>query len=58
MIKLTGYNLSQSFSSAKIGDVIVDVISSNENYVILKSPPMEPGFYNITIKAGTLGNIK
>jgi hypothetical protein len=57
MIKLTGYNLPRSFSVI-IGDVIVDVISSNENYVIFKSPPMEPGFYNITIKAEILGNFK
>lgn len=42
----------------KIGDKIVNVISSNDTSIVFKSPKMNPGLYNLIISSNQLGYVK
>ncbi len=57
LITVSGTNLPTSSPVVKFGDQMVAVVSSTSSKLVLKSPALKPGIYNLNI-IGPLGNAR
>ncbi len=58
IVTAVGVNLPAFTSGVKFGDVEVSVLSANSTHLIIRSPVLEPGLYNLNILIEGLGMVK
>ena len=58
MITITGTNLPTVLSSVYIGSTDVKVVSNTAQEIIIESPKLSPGLYDLIIPIGDLGNAR
>lgn len=58
IITIDGVNFTSSLTTIYIGTTLVKIISSNDHEILIESPKMNPGIYNLIIPVGNLGNAK
>ena len=58
MITIQGNNLPNS-AKVYIGKVSAEIVSADNSQIVIKSPTLAPGIYQLVIPAGeTIGNVK
>ena len=55
---ITGSNFNVSIYSVFIGDEPAAVISYTSTQIVIKTPALAPGLYNLIIPCGPLGNAR
>ena len=58
IVMAEGSNLPVFTSGVKFNDREVTIVSSNSTHLMLRSPAMEPGVYNLDIFIESVGMIK
>ena len=57
-ITIQGTNFPSALTKVYIGQTSVNIISSSNSQIVIQSPVLAPGSYQLIIPAGSIGNAK